>query len=641
MSMAAATGYSRLDSILALGTFLLVLACGDNSSAPVETKADSQSAIEFAIPPDGAVLSASTTMSAEGTNIQTVSFFADGEVEHQDSSEPFEWVFDPEQFRPGLHLIRIEVKLSDGQVDSVEVRVRIDRPEPEPTPIPSSGSWTRHVISFTNTSYSGNPFELEIDTTFTHRGSGTVIELPGYYAGNDTWKVAFMPTLKGLWDWETSSPDGDLDGKTGIYDHDKGGTPGILKAHPEHARKWHLTGGAYVLPIALRVEFFSEPASRTVFTEAADYMQEHELLMMETRLTEEYGQYENGRHDFIFEGDWRNHEFDLAIWDRFEERLAILAERGLGAHIMLYSDDAGTPGWSGQSSTEMLVLRYLVARTAAYPIIVYNTGIDIAEYRSGSNINWIGDRIRELDPYDHPVSSRQGGGSGDLEMSDQTFDSRGDQHAEIDAFLDHFENAEVPVSMDDAFFENGPVAYRWKDHEAEDIRRAAWKALAAGGLGILMRGVGDGGHPYFYHLSHLNSDLESEQWLKHVNPFIRNELGDTFGEMVPASSLATGGHAMSDPDRNVLVVLLIGENDKYDATSGGGVTVDLSGLSGSWHADWFDPRSGTKTSLDALDGGSSHTLTPPSKDDWVLLLRTELLARALQDPWAGSAARRY
>jgi hypothetical protein len=48
-----------------------------------------------------------------------------------------------------------------------------------------------------NSTYSANPFKLEIDATFPHTKSETTVTLPGYYAGNDNWKRGFMPTKTG------------------------------------------------------------------------------------------------------------------------------------------------------------------------------------------------------------------------------------------------------------------------------------------------------------------------------------------------------------------------------------------------------------------------------------------------------------
>lgn len=198
------------------------------------------------------------------------------------------------------------------------------------------GKWERGVISVLNTNYSNNPFETEIDATFTHSTTGTELTLP------------------------------DLDGVTGTLNCVSSELKGMLKRDETNPKKWKYTEGPYVVPIALRMEFFCEPASINEFEDAADFLEENNIRMLETRLTEELGQFENGRHDFILQGNWQNHQFDLTVWDRMQERMDALTERGLGAHIMFYSDDDGIRGWSGQSDTEELVIRYTITRLAGY-----------------------------------------------------------------------------------------------------------------------------------------------------------------------------------------------------------------------------------------------------------------------------------
>ena len=44
---------------------------------------------------------------------------------------------------------------------------------------------------FQNPSSSGNPFDLEVLTTFTHVRSGQIIRTELFYVGGDTWKLRF------------------------------------------------------------------------------------------------------------------------------------------------------------------------------------------------------------------------------------------------------------------------------------------------------------------------------------------------------------------------------------------------------------------------------------------------------------------
>jgi hypothetical protein len=121
-------------------------------------------------------------------------------------------------------------------------------------------------------------------------------------------------------------------------------------------------------------------------------------------------------------------------------------------------------------------------------------------------------------------------------------------------------------------------------------------------------------------MTNIEQDIESEQFLRLINPFISAKLGNTFGAMTPDQSLVTNGYSLADPARTKILYFLVGKNDRYTTGNGGAVTVKLSTLSGSFSALWFDPRTGNETVLGSLIGGRDHVLTPPNTDDWVLLL---------------------
>ena len=470
--------------------------------------------------------------------------------------------------------------------------------------------WRRHVVSLANASYSGNPFELEVEATFTHTSSGTQFTLPGYYAGSDTWKIGFMPTKTGEWTWVTSSGDTDLDNKSGSLTCAASGKRGLLKADAAHPRKWKYADGPFVVPLAFRFDVFQEDGTLERFTEIADFLAvEVKGHILEFTFRNE-----------VF-SDWQAHQFDLGLWDRLEQRMEVLAARGLGIHFMFYADDDQKPAWSAKSATEKLLIRYTVARLAGYPVLIVNTGIDIAEYRSQSEINWLGQQVQSLDPYGHPISSRRGGGSGSIVMSGETYMSRGDRLAKIGDITDYFESSSVPVSMDDAWSENSPEAEaRGKDFTEHDIRRAIWKCDIAGAAGALIRGSDLYNADTWFRMADFEQDLESEQFLRLVNPFLDNKLGNLFAEMVPASSLVSNGYALADPARAKILSVLMGKNDSYDSGNGGSVTLKLGGLAATYDAIWFDPRTGAETSIGAFAGGTSHVVNPPSSDDWVLLL---------------------
>jgi len=75
--------------------------------------------------------------------------------------------------------------------------------------------WHPTDLSFTSPTTYANPFQnISLSATFTGPG-GITLTVPGFYAGNQTWKVRFSPTAVGSWSYTTSSADAQLNGQTG------------------------------------------------------------------------------------------------------------------------------------------------------------------------------------------------------------------------------------------------------------------------------------------------------------------------------------------------------------------------------------------------------------------------------------------
>jgi hypothetical protein len=482
------------------------------------------------------------------------------------------------------------------------------------------GQWERHAVSLVNGSYSGNPFELDVDATFTHGTTGTVITLPGYYAGDDTWKIGFMPTKVGEWTWVTSSGDPDLDNRTGSVTCVASARRGLLAAA---GKKWRYSNGDYIVPVGVFVQLMHGAGTAQEIANFADFLQANNIHLVNFRLCEQ---------EICFD-DVAAKTMDLTLWDRLELRLEALAQRGIGVDVMLYTDDGGRPSFAGQSETEQFLVRYTVARLAGFPVVLFNSGIDIWEYRDSSWHDWYGNLVKSLDPYGHPVSSRGGTGSDTSFMSAgvRTYNSNGARNSTFNRMLSAFNAAAEPSANNDNFGEDRTGI---NGHTPGDIRRTGWKGLLAGGVGFHVRhnvtndcanGIQSNCDNPFTVVD-IESQLDSEQWLKLVQQFTDQKLAGVFASLLPESSLVGNGYAVADPARTTLVYLYLGINDSWDGSSSGPLEVKLAGQIGSYDATWFDPRSGVETAIGVLAGGTDYDLTPPSTDDWVLLLRDEQLA---------------
>jgi len=72
------------------------------------------------------------------------------------------------------------------------------------------GKWKKFEATYVNTTFSGNPFDLDVKATFVHTASGKTIVRSGFYAGSDTWKNRSIPTF--FTDrWSENDSRGDFD----------------------------------------------------------------------------------------------------------------------------------------------------------------------------------------------------------------------------------------------------------------------------------------------------------------------------------------------------------------------------------------------------------------------------------------------
>jgi len=76
--------------------------------------------------------------------------------------------------------------------------------------------WETMEWTITNSSYSGNPFDIIATAVFLHKSSGEILRTEMFYDENDTWKFRFTPTRTGRWEYSTASEDPDLNGLKGV-----------------------------------------------------------------------------------------------------------------------------------------------------------------------------------------------------------------------------------------------------------------------------------------------------------------------------------------------------------------------------------------------------------------------------------------
>lgn len=117
---------------LALLSSLLLNSCLRRQGTTRSNPPSSGAIYDFNAPSSGQVLTAATTLSVSGNGLASASFEVDGNIKFDDHDSPFEWVFDPEIFRLGDHVLTIKGRDDVGKETPFSVRVKVARP---PVPV--------------------------------------------------------------------------------------------------------------------------------------------------------------------------------------------------------------------------------------------------------------------------------------------------------------------------------------------------------------------------------------------------------------------------------------------------------------------------------------------------------------------------
>jgi hypothetical protein len=228
--------------------------------------------------------------------------------------------------------------------------------------------WGVFEASFEAAAHSTIPIETVVTATFTLGEQSLTV--PGFWDGEDTYRIRFSPPAVGTWTFRTTSRLPALDGKTGSF-----------KAVPP-------TGDNHG-PIQVYKTFYLRYADGTPYhqfgTTCYAWVHQPESVQQQTLKTlasspfnkirfcvfpKHYVYNQNEPLFFAFEKD-RSGKFDLtrpdtAFWRHFEHRILDLQKLGIEADVILWHpyDRWGFADMSDQQDDRYL--RYCIARLSAF-----------------------------------------------------------------------------------------------------------------------------------------------------------------------------------------------------------------------------------------------------------------------------------
>ena len=259
----------------------------------------------------------------------------------------------------------------------------------------------------------GNPFDVPVAADFT--SGQTTIHVRGFYDGNDTYRIRFMPPTQGVWRYETDSEVRDLNGQKGEFCC-------VAPAEGQHGPV--MPKNTFHFAYADDKPFV--PISTTIYgwvNQRSDELQEQTLASLKASpfnrvrmmvLPIKYGP-DNVPRWFPFEknedGSWNFDHPDPQYFRHIEQRLAQLREMGIEAELILFhSRDDGLTHFDRMSAeADDRYLRYVVARFSSYSNVWWNLANEFDAMRYKHDDDW--DRFFQIiaaeDPVQHPRSVHQ------------------------------------------------------------------------------------------------------------------------------------------------------------------------------------------------------------------------------------------
>ena len=332
----------------------------------------------------------------------------------------------------------------------------------------------------------GNPF-LDVELSATIVGPGVSVRVPGFYDGDGTYKLRYMPEVFGAFTFETSSNAPSLDGVRGSFE--------VEEATQSHgpvrvADTFHFAyaDGTRYRPVGTTSYVWThqgdEVEEKTLASLAASSFNKMRMCVF----PKSYLFNENEPSMFPFVGNLDEgfdvQRFSPEYWAHLEKRIDQLAERGIEADLILYH---GYDRW-GFSTMDPVAddryLRYVTARLASFANVWWSLANEYDLLFDKTEEDWerFAQIITENDPNSHLLSIH----------NCRDFYDHGRPwvtHASIQR-QDVYKTSEMtnqwreawgkPVVIDECAYE-GNIDQGWGNITGQEMTRRGWEAAVRGG----------------------------------------------------------------------------------------------------------------------------------------------------------------
>lgn len=285
----------------------------------------------------------------------------------------------------------------------------------------SGALWAPYVEwSIDNVSWSGNAFDVVAEVAFSHQGSDHATTTEMFYSGGSSWKFRFAGTRIGVWDFTTSSSNGNLDGHTGsveIAANDNADMRGfmLIQGHKfvRQSGEDDVEGFIPNIWMNYREEYAGPEGKKACGWTPIQYVMGNSGRW-NSLLDQAWDHGCNGvqvlpQRDMMDPGGENNPH--LENFQAMEEAIVAAHKRGMFVHLFMWGDTrrGWTPPDGINSDSDKRLNRYIAARLGPLPGWYASLGFDLMEWADESKVEaWAEHLQRKLGWY-HPLGARKEG----------------------------------------------------------------------------------------------------------------------------------------------------------------------------------------------------------------------------------------
>lgn len=334
----------------------------------------------------------------------------------------------------------------------------------------------------------GNPFvDVQLSATFTQRQ--TKLTAAGFYDGDGSYRVRFMPPTQGEWTYTTTSNRPELNAKAGKLTV---GAPSPGNRGPVKVRNTyhfaHADGTPY-FPVGTTCYAWTHQGEKleaqTLATLKAAPFSKIRMCVFPKWYT--FNRTEPPLYPFAgtAPNKWDFERFNPAFFRHLERRIGELRDLGIEADLILFHPyDEGHWGFDRMpAAADDRYLRYVVARLAAYRNVWWSLAneFDFMKEKTDADWNRFIKVVSEADPHAHLLSIHNG-----TRLFNQT-DKRlthasvqnGSAVADFGRAVLYRDVYEKPIVFDEVKYE-GDFGQRWGNLSAEEMVHRCWQGTIAG-----------------------------------------------------------------------------------------------------------------------------------------------------------------